>query len=70
MALHRPRKSAPTEYTTDEEDIIVYDVEDEPEPNPEYILNLGGYTYKGELVNKPNQRFIRYDFENRIKKPY
>ncbi|GFV47957.1 hypothetical protein TNCV_1994411 [Trichonephila clavipes] len=28
MASHRPRKSAPTEYTTDEEDMIVYDVED------------------------------------------
>ncbi|GFT33526.1 RNA-directed DNA polymerase from mobile element jockey [Trichonephila clavipes] len=70
MAPHKPRKSAHTEYTTNEEDMIVYDVEDEPELNPEYILNLGGYTYKGELVNKPNQRFIHYDFENPIKKPY
>ncbi|GFS55649.1 uncharacterized protein TNCV_131631 [Trichonephila clavipes] len=26
MAPHRPRKSAPTEYTTDEEDMTVYDV--------------------------------------------
>ncbi|GFS96213.1 hypothetical protein TNCV_1141801 [Trichonephila clavipes] len=26
MAPHRPRKSAPTEYTTDEEDMIIYDV--------------------------------------------
>ncbi|GFU43458.1 uncharacterized protein TNCV_53571 [Trichonephila clavipes] len=32
-APHRPRKSGPTEYTTDEEDMIIYDVEDEPEPN-------------------------------------
>ncbi|GFV48471.1 uncharacterized protein TNCV_3416251 [Trichonephila clavipes] len=30
---HRPRKSAPTEYSTDEEDMITYDVEDEPELN-------------------------------------
>ncbi|GFV24645.1 hypothetical protein TNCV_3339611 [Trichonephila clavipes] len=51
MAPHKPRKSAPTEYTTDEEDIIVYDVEDQPEPNPKYVLNRDGYTYKGELVN-------------------
>ncbi|GFX74137.1 hypothetical protein TNCV_491011 [Trichonephila clavipes] len=29
MAQHRPRKSASVEYTTDEEDMIVYDVEDE-----------------------------------------
>ncbi|GFU26412.1 hypothetical protein TNCV_3510311 [Trichonephila clavipes] len=29
-APHRPRKSGPTEYTTDEEDMIIYDVEDEP----------------------------------------
>ncbi|GFT40678.1 hypothetical protein TNCV_442491 [Trichonephila clavipes] len=26
MAPHRPRKSAPTEYATDEEDMITYDV--------------------------------------------
>ncbi|GFT15529.1 hypothetical protein TNCV_3265301 [Trichonephila clavipes] len=31
MAQHRPRKSAPVEYTADEEDMIVYDVEDELE---------------------------------------
>ncbi|GFT03363.1 hypothetical protein TNCV_2985301 [Trichonephila clavipes] len=69
MTPHKPRKSAPTEYTTDEEDMVVYDVEDEPDPNPDYILNLDDYIYKGELVDKPNQRFIRYDFDNSIKKP-
>ncbi|GFX27174.1 putative RNA-directed DNA polymerase from transposon BS [Trichonephila clavipes] len=56
MAPHIPIKSAPIEYTTDEEDMKIYDVyiyiyiEDEPEPNPKYVLNMGGYTYKGELV--------------------
>ncbi|GFU48714.1 RNA-directed DNA polymerase from mobile element jockey [Trichonephila clavipes] len=36
MAPHRPRKSTPTELTTDEEDMIMYDVEaEELEPNPE-----------------------------------
>ncbi|GFV81696.1 hypothetical protein TNCV_1703521 [Trichonephila clavipes] len=69
VALQKPRKSAPTEYTADEEDMIVYDVEDEPESNPDYILNLGAYTYKGELVDKPYQKFIRYNFDNPIKKP-
>ncbi|GFX80426.1 putative RNA-directed DNA polymerase from transposon BS [Trichonephila clavipes] len=47
---HRPRKSGPTEYPTDEEDMIIYDVEDEPEPNPKYVLNMNGFTYKGELI--------------------
>ncbi|GFX13676.1 putative RNA-directed DNA polymerase from transposon X-element [Trichonephila clavipes] len=37
-APHRPQKSGPTEYTTDEEDMIIYDVEDEPEPNPQYVF--------------------------------
>ncbi|GFS77080.1 hypothetical protein TNCV_3757151 [Trichonephila clavipes] len=36
MAPHRPKKSAPVEYTTDEEDMILYDVEDEFESNPDY----------------------------------
>ncbi|GFW95667.1 uncharacterized protein TNCV_18981 [Trichonephila clavipes] len=48
-APHRPRKSGPTEYTTDEEDMIIYDVEDEPEPNPKYVLNMNGFTYKGRV---------------------
>ncbi|GFU75288.1 hypothetical protein TNCV_4755471 [Trichonephila clavipes] len=35
MTPHRPRKSAPTEYATDEEDMITYDVEEEElEPDP------------------------------------
>ncbi|GFV21133.1 uncharacterized protein TNCV_4267661 [Trichonephila clavipes] len=36
MAPHRPRKSTPTESTTDEDDMIMYDVQvEELEPNPE-----------------------------------
>ncbi|GFU55063.1 hypothetical protein TNCV_425701 [Trichonephila clavipes] len=34
MAKHKPRKSAPTEYTTDDEDLIMYDVKEELEPDP------------------------------------
>ncbi|GFY29570.1 hypothetical protein TNCV_2627401 [Trichonephila clavipes] len=29
MAPHRPRKAAPTEITTDDEDMITYDVQEE-----------------------------------------
>ncbi|GFW63665.1 uncharacterized protein TNCV_4329531 [Trichonephila clavipes] len=58
---HRPRKPAPTEYSTDEEDMIVYDVEDEPELNPKYNIS-----YKGEIVKGRNGAYIRYDFENPI----
>ncbi|GFT42858.1 uncharacterized protein TNCV_2190011 [Trichonephila clavipes] len=36
MAPHRPRKSTPIESTTDEDDMIMYDVQvEELEPNPE-----------------------------------
>ncbi|GFT45456.1 hypothetical protein TNCV_349251 [Trichonephila clavipes] len=34
MAKHKPRKSAPTEYTNDDEDRLMYDVEEELEPDP------------------------------------
>ncbi|GFV77838.1 uncharacterized protein TNCV_4674321 [Trichonephila clavipes] len=69
-APHRLRKSGHTEYTTDEEDMIIYDVEDEPEPNPQYVLNMNGFTYKGKMVNKPNHSFIKYNFDTPIKKPF
>ncbi|GFV55296.1 uncharacterized protein TNCV_5010431 [Trichonephila clavipes] len=36
MAKHKPRKSGPIEYTTDDENMIMYDVQaEELEPNPE-----------------------------------
>ncbi|GFU31617.1 hypothetical protein TNCV_3282751 [Trichonephila clavipes] len=34
MAKHKPRKSAPTEYTTDDEDMLMYDVAEELERDP------------------------------------
>ncbi|GFU08320.1 uncharacterized protein TNCV_932271 [Trichonephila clavipes] len=37
MASHRSRKSASIEYTTDEEDMIVYDVGNESDLNPKYV---------------------------------
>ncbi|GFV56850.1 hypothetical protein TNCV_146021 [Trichonephila clavipes] len=50
MAPHKPRKSAPIEYTMDEEDMIVYDGEDEPELNPDNVKKYGKISYKEELV--------------------
>ncbi|GFT82549.1 hypothetical protein TNCV_1633521 [Trichonephila clavipes] len=41
MAKHKPRKSALTEYTTDDEDLIMYDVEEEelePDPNDKFAF--------------------------------
>ncbi|GFW09416.1 hypothetical protein TNCV_3731711 [Trichonephila clavipes] len=37
MNPHRPKKPASGESTTDEEEMIVYDVEDEIESNPDYV---------------------------------
>ncbi|GFY01589.1 hypothetical protein TNCV_2607731 [Trichonephila clavipes] len=34
MAQHKPRKSSNIQYTTDEEDMIIYDVENDIESNP------------------------------------
>ncbi|GFY24081.1 hypothetical protein TNCV_1011341 [Trichonephila clavipes] len=34
MAPHKPRKSAPTEYTTDDTDMLMHYVEEELEPDP------------------------------------
>ncbi|GFV93584.1 hypothetical protein TNCV_1988961 [Trichonephila clavipes] len=68
MAPHKPRKSAPVEYTTDEENMIVYDVEDEPESNPDNVKKDHKICYKEELVVTPTKAFIRYDFQNLIRK--
>ncbi|GFW23311.1 uncharacterized protein TNCV_3804101 [Trichonephila clavipes] len=49
MAPHRPRKSAPTELTTDDEDMITYDVEEEElEPDP-----VGKFPIKEDPLNFP-----------------
>ncbi|GFT70627.1 uncharacterized protein TNCV_3091571 [Trichonephila clavipes] len=49
MAKHRPRKSAPTEYGTDEENMITYDVEEEElEPDP-----TDKFTIKEDILNFP-----------------
>ncbi|GFS56259.1 hypothetical protein TNCV_2769331 [Trichonephila clavipes] len=38
MAPHKPRKSTPVEYTTDEEDMILYDIEEEVESAKSRII--------------------------------
>ncbi|GFV42895.1 hypothetical protein TNCV_3978491 [Trichonephila clavipes] len=50
MNPHRPRKPASDEYTTDEEEMIVYDVEDEIETNPDYVKKMEKTYYKGQLL--------------------
>ncbi|GFW34310.1 uncharacterized protein TNCV_220361 [Trichonephila clavipes] len=51
MVPHKPRKSAPTEYTTDNEDMIMYDVDDdELEPNP-----ANKYAMKEYFRNNPDK---------------
>ncbi|GFU84529.1 hypothetical protein TNCV_1953191 [Trichonephila clavipes] len=64
MAPHKPRKSAPIKYTTEEENMIVYDVEDEPESNPDNVKKDGKISYKEELVVTPYSAYTRYDFRS------
>ncbi|GFX87623.1 hypothetical protein TNCV_2465161 [Trichonephila clavipes] len=51
----RPKKPASDEYTTDEEEMIVYDVEDEIETNPDYVKKNGKTYYKGQLLLTPTR---------------
>ncbi|GFX62698.1 hypothetical protein TNCV_4868581 [Trichonephila clavipes] len=54
MAPHRPRKSAPKEYATDEEDVITYDVEEEElEPDPTVRFTIKE-AYKCNLTKPSN----------------
>ncbi|GFV90982.1 hypothetical protein TNCV_1248691 [Trichonephila clavipes] len=59
MAPHRPRKAAPTELTTDDEDMITYDVEKELEQDPaniyiySYIYIYIKFTIKEDPLNFP-----------------
>ncbi|GFU61048.1 hypothetical protein TNCV_4436781 [Trichonephila clavipes] len=51
MAPQRPRKSAPTELATDDEDMIMYDMQvEELEPNPEDKFGM-----KECFVNNPSK---------------
>ncbi|GFU09880.1 hypothetical protein TNCV_784301 [Trichonephila clavipes] len=51
MDKHKPRKSGPTELTTDDEDMIMYDVQaEELEPNPD-----NKFAMKECFINNPNE---------------
>ncbi|GFU28317.1 uncharacterized protein TNCV_99811 [Trichonephila clavipes] len=63
MAKHEPRKSGPTEYTTDDEDMITYDVEaEELEPNAE-----DKFTMKECYMNNP-ETYLRAIIPTRFRK--
>ncbi|GFU30395.1 uncharacterized protein TNCV_2717151 [Trichonephila clavipes] len=55
MNPHRPKKPASDESTTDEEEMIVYDVEDEIESNPDYVKQNGKTYYQGQLLLTPTK---------------
>ncbi|GFX06672.1 hypothetical protein TNCV_382681 [Trichonephila clavipes] len=67
MAQHRPRKPAPVEYSTDEEDMIIYEVEEnEFESNPDYQFQqhptlLKSCANHGGILpaNKPKKKQMR-----------
>ncbi|GFW78906.1 uncharacterized protein TNCV_2059271 [Trichonephila clavipes] len=52
---HRPKKPASDESTTNEEEMIVYDVEDEIESNPDYVKQNGKTYYQGQLLLTPTK---------------
>ncbi|GFV57268.1 hypothetical protein TNCV_2822851 [Trichonephila clavipes] len=54
MNPHSPKKLASVEYTTDDENMIVYDVEDE-DSNPDYSKKDGKTYYKGSLLLTPTR---------------
>ncbi|GFW30473.1 hypothetical protein TNCV_454111 [Trichonephila clavipes] len=60
MAKHKPRKSAPTEYTTDDEDMLMHDVEEELEldPTDKFVLKECPVSFpKGYLRSLTPTRF-------------
>ncbi|GFS97068.1 RNA-directed DNA polymerase from mobile element jockey [Trichonephila clavipes] len=62
MAKHKPRKSAPTEYTTDDEDMLMHDVEEELESGP-----TDKFVFKESPSNFP-RGYIRYLTPTRFRK--
>ncbi|GFX43825.1 hypothetical protein TNCV_4111041 [Trichonephila clavipes] len=63
MAPHKPRKSAPTEYTTDDEDMLMYEGEEEElEPDP-----TDKFAIKECFINNPD-KYIRALTPTRLRK--
>ncbi|GFW71704.1 hypothetical protein TNCV_219181 [Trichonephila clavipes] len=69
MTQHRPRKPVSVEYTTDEEDIIVYDMGEEMESPKngstvgESKKDIAKYTGVQKLRSR---RFFQYNFVQKI----
>ncbi|GFS79715.1 hypothetical protein TNCV_800711 [Trichonephila clavipes] len=55
MNPHGPKKPASDESTSDEEEMIVYDVEDEIESNPDYVQENGKTYYGGRIAFNSNE---------------
>ncbi|GFW52418.1 glycerol-3-phosphate dehydrogenase [Trichonephila clavipes] len=56
MAPYRRKKPAPTDLSTDEEDMITYDVEeDELEHHPDLVQKDGKKYWKGSLLLTPTR---------------
>ncbi|GFX55145.1 hypothetical protein TNCV_1156061 [Trichonephila clavipes] len=64
MAKHKPRKSAPTEYTTDDEDLLMYDAEEELETDP-----TDKFVFKERPTNFP-KGYLRSLTPTRFRKKY
>ncbi|GFX07130.1 putative RNA-directed DNA polymerase from transposon BS [Trichonephila clavipes] len=65
MNPHRPKKPASDESTTDEEEMIVYDVEDEIDSNPDYVKqNDPDLQLLMNLLHRAITRISLVKFEN------
>ncbi|GFU16650.1 RNase H domain-containing protein [Trichonephila clavipes] len=60
MNPHRPKKPASDESTTDEEEMIVYDVEDEIESNPDYVKENAKF---GSCANNPKTHSLTHSLD-------
>ncbi|GFS96298.1 putative DD41D transposase [Trichonephila clavipes] len=74
MNPHRPKKPASDKYTTDEEEMFAYDVEDEIETNPDYVKKMFGLAIH-QNDHQARRRFVSWaqneiavvpDFHKRI----
>ncbi|GFW43778.1 hypothetical protein TNCV_4771271 [Trichonephila clavipes] len=60
MAPHKPRKPAPVEYSTDEEDMILYDIEEDVESTKSIVRRLSAEYWQNEVLHQTlqdNERF-------------
>ncbi|GFW14798.1 integrase catalytic domain-containing protein [Trichonephila clavipes] len=69
MAPYRRKKPAPTDYTTDEEDMITYDVEeDELEQHPDPVQKDGSITRVATFMDNVSEHVDITELEVKLKK--